>query len=66
MGAHKECSEMEDRCMIKLYDTGAYLVNGTELVEDSGDAKLILRNKRNLKPGRSSEKYHCLSYSEGS
>lgn len=37
-------SEMEDRCMIKLYDTGAYLVNGTELVEDSGDAKLILRN----------------------
>ena len=30
--------------MIKLYDTGAYLVNGTELVEDSGDAKLILRN----------------------
>ena len=35
---------MEDRCMIKLYDTGAYLVNGTELVEDSGDAKLILRN----------------------
>ena len=44
MGAYKECSEMEDRCMIKLYDTGAYLVNGTELVEDSGDAKLILRN----------------------
>ena len=44
MGAHKECSEMEDRCMIKLCDTGAYLVNGTELVEDSGDAKLILRN----------------------
>ena len=44
MGAHKEYSEMEDRCMIKLYDTGAYLVNGTELVEDSGDAKLILRN----------------------
>ena len=30
--------------MIKLCDTGAYLVNGTELVEDSGDAKLILRN----------------------
>ena len=30
--------------MIKLYDTGDYLVNGTELVEDSGDAKLILRN----------------------
>ena len=30
--------------MIKLYDTGAYLVNGTELVDDSGDAKLILRN----------------------
>ena len=30
--------------MIKLYETGAYLVNGTEIVEDTKDASLILRN----------------------
>ena len=44
--------------MIKLYDTGAYLVNGTELVEDSGDAKLILRNmlgKDTLSRGEAAE-----------
>ena len=24
--------------MIRLYDTGAYLLNGTELIEDNADA----------------------------
>ena len=55
--------------MIKLYDTGAYLVNGTELVEDSGDAKTDSSQhawKRHVEPGRGSGKYHCLSYSEKS
>ena len=50
--------------MIKLYDTGAYLVNGTELVEDSGDAKTDSSQhawKRHVEPGRGSGKYHCLS-----
>lgn len=31
--------------MIKLYDTGAYLINGTELVCDDADAKSILEGK---------------------
>ncbi|MDE6025250.1 MAG: hydratase [Lachnospiraceae bacterium] len=31
--------------MIKLYETGAYLLNGTELVEDNGDAKAVLGSK---------------------
>ena len=28
--------------MIKLFDNGAYLLNGTELVEDNVDANAIL------------------------
>ena len=31
--------------MVKLYETGAYLINGTELVADSEDAGKILESK---------------------
>lgn len=31
--------------MIQLYDTGAYLVNGTEIVPDNKDAQAVLRSK---------------------
>ena len=31
--------------MIKLFDNGAYLLNGTELVEDNADANAILTQK---------------------
>ena len=31
--------------MIKLYDTGAYLLNGTELVPDTSDARAVLESK---------------------
>ena len=31
--------------MIKLFDNGAYLLNGTELVEDNVDANAILTQK---------------------
>ncbi len=31
--------------MVKLYETGAYLINGTELVADNEDAKKILESK---------------------
>ena len=31
--------------MIKLYDTGAYLLNGTELVADTEEAAKILASK---------------------
>ena len=31
--------------MVKLYETGAYLVNGTELVADNADAQKILESK---------------------
>ena len=29
--------------MVKLYDGGVYLVNGTEIVEDNHDAEAILK-----------------------
>ena len=31
--------------MLKLYDTGAYLLNGTEIVPDNGDADAVLKQK---------------------
>ncbi len=31
--------------MIKLYDSGVYLVNGTEIVEDNAEANAILKSK---------------------
>ena len=31
--------------MVKLYETGAYLINGTELIEDNDDAGKILESK---------------------
>ena len=31
--------------MIKLYETGAYLLNGTELIADDADAKKVLESK---------------------
>ena len=36
---------------MKLYENGAYLLNGTEIVEDAGEVKQILAA------------YHCLRYS---
>lgn len=35
--------------MIKLYDGGAYLVNGTELIPDSGDALTAVESKSGVK-----------------
>ncbi len=31
--------------MLKLYDTGAYLLNGTEIVADDNDAAAVLKQK---------------------
>lgn len=35
--------------MIKLYDKGVYLLNGTEIIEDTQDAHLKISNKTGLK-----------------
>ena len=49
--------------MIKLYDTGAYLLNGTELVPDTSDARAVLESKLGGQAPSKEEaarKYHCL------
>ena len=33
--------------MVKLYDGGVYLVNGTEIVEDNQNAEAKLKQKKN-------------------
>ena len=38
--------------MIKLFDNGAYLLNGTELVEDNADANAILTQKLGTAPSK--------------
>lgn len=38
--------------MIKLYDKGVYLVNGTEIVEDTKDAVQALQSKCGKAPSK--------------
>lgn len=52
--------------MIKLYDGGAYLVNGTELIADSSDALAALESKTGIKTTKEKAAegtmaYHILS-----
>ena len=35
--------------MVTLYDGGAYLVNGTELIPDTDDAAATIENKTGIK-----------------
>ena len=37
------------RIMVTLYDGGAYLINGTELVPDTADAPAAIENKTGVK-----------------
>ena len=32
--------------MIKLYDNGVYLLNGTEIVEDAGNVQTLLQKRK--------------------
>ena len=38
--------------MIKLFDNGAYLLNGTELVEDNAEAGAVLASKLEHVPSK--------------
>ena len=40
-----DISKQEEQFHDKLYDTGAYLLNGTELVPDTSDARAVLESK---------------------
>ena len=46
--------------MINLYETGAYLLNGTELVADNADAAACLKSKGIETTRGSFKKYHGL------
>ena len=46
--------------MIKLYDNGVYLLNGTEIVEDTGNVQVSTVKRR------SGAQYHGVQYPEGS
>jgi len=47
--------------MIKLYETGAYLINGTQIVEDNAEAGAILGGMLGSEvpeKGEAAKKYH--------
>ncbi|MBR1741603.1 MAG: hydratase, partial [Lachnospiraceae bacterium] len=48
--------------MIKLYENGVYLVNGTEIVEDSGDVKAVLQEKAGQAPEKQDAAKGTMAY----
>lgn len=48
--------------MIQLYKNGAYLLNGTELVEDTVDAAAILSNKLGTAPSKEEAAKNTMAY----
>ena len=48
--------------MINLYDNGVYLLNGTELIEDSGDVSAILKQKTGKEITREEAVKQTISY----
>lgn len=49
--------------MIKLYDNGVYLVNGTDIVEDNGEAAAALTAKCGQAPGKEEAAKGTMAYS---
>ena len=52
--------------MIELFNTGAYLLNGTELVKDDADAQKVLASKNINVTKEEAAKNTCLWYFRGS
>lgn len=48
--------------MIRLYDTGVYLVNGTEIVEDDGNAEAVLAGKAGHVPSKEDAAKGTMAY----
>ena len=48
--------------MIKLYDNGVYLVNGTEIVEDGADVKSVLESKCGKAPDKEQAAKGTMAY----
>ena len=49
--------------MIKLYDNGVYLVNGTDIVEDNGEAAAALTAKCGPAPSKQEAAKGTMAYS---
>ena len=49
--------------MIKLYDNGVYLVNGTDIVEDNGEAAAALAAKCGQAPSKEEAAKGTMAYS---
>lgn len=48
--------------MIQLYKNGVYLVNGTELIEDTNETETILNHKLGSVPAKEEAKKHTMAY----
>ena len=48
--------------MIKLYDNGVYLLNGTEIVEDNGEAGAVLQSKLGNVPDKAEAAQGTMAY----
>ncbi|MCH1981087.1 hydratase [Ruminococcus sp. OA3] len=48
--------------MIQLYETGAYLLNGTELVADTPDAQAVLQSKLKSVPSKADAAKNTIAY----
>lgn len=48
--------------MIKLYDTGAYLLDGNEIVEDTADGAALLRGKLKAVPSKEEATQNTIAY----
>ena len=54
---------MKGTFMIKLYENGAYLLRGVELVEDSADSSAMLQGKLgNSVPSKEVAKQNTIAY----
>ena len=48
--------------MVQLYDGGAYVLNGTEIIPDTADAAKILAGKMGAVPSREEAKKQTIAY----
>ena len=48
--------------MVKLSDTGAYLLNGTELIMDDGNAEATVKAKTGSAPDKSEAAKNTIAY----
>ena len=48
--------------MIKLYENGVYLVNGTEIIEDNGEAAAALQAKWGQAPAKEEAAKGTMAY----